>query len=354
MRSNAGRKGVTPMIKAIQKLLASIGGMLSRKKTQPTQRKWAKRTLVVGPSQPVDGDSVATTAALIDYLRKQGLEAYTLPTIAMYKQIDWILSKEDIHPLCHSLLRDDLTTKDLQAAYDAVIAGWRPDEVVLVDGLEQGFDTRGVKRYRIDHHLGEHGEGACDNEDAYVKLAPAAACLLIERFGICEPILAIAILTDTFWFRHNMPAAAVSYMDKLVQNGLTDELLADYQKRLMVRKDSRILRAIQKSEMRTAANGDAVFLVLEESDPEIHRGVMSELGYFCRHMCAVRGDGYVSFRTVDERIDLRPLATKYHGGGHANQAAGRDIDVENQAELERLFKDFVAAVEKFGVPALKR
>ncbi len=336
----------------IRKILEGIQGLLSRK-TSNTNRKWAQKTLVVGPSQPVDGDSVACTAVLIDYLRKQGLEAYTLPTLAMYRQIDWILAEDDIHPLALPLCRDDLTTRDLQAAYDAVIAGWRPDEVVIVDGLNQGFDTRGIKRYRIDHHLAE-SEVPCDNEDGYVQRAPAAACLLIDRFDICEPLLAIAILTDTFWFRHNYPAAALTYMNKLVQNGLTDELLADYQKRLMVRKDIRILKAFQDAKMRVAANGDAVFVVLEESDPEVHRGVMGELGYFCRHMCAVRADGYVSFRTVDERIDLRPLAAKYHGGGHPNQAAGRDIDVDNQAQLEALFRDFVATVERFGVNTLKR
>lgn len=319
-----------------------------------TGRTWARRTLVVGPAQPVDGDSIACTAALLDYLKKQGKEAYTLPTLAMYRQIDWILSREDIHPACHKLVADDMTTKDLQAAYDAVIAVWRPDEVVLIDGAEQGFDTRGVKLYRIDHHVGENGAGECDDQSAYVKGAPAAGCLLIDRFEIYEPILAVAILTDTFWFRHNSPARAVRHMSKLVENGLTDEVLADYQKRLMVRKDSRILQAIQNAEMRFAVNGEAAFLVLEESDPEIHRGVMAELGYFCRHMCAVRGDGYVSFRTVDDRIDVRPLATKYGGGGHANQAAGRNIDVEDNAQLDQLFKDFVSTVEQFGVPEFRR
>lgn len=312
------------------------------RKRRLTNRRWAPKTLVIGPAQPVDGDSVACTAAVLAHLRKKGVEAFTLPMLAMYAQIDWILTREDIHPACYPLMNGNLTTANLQAAYDAMLAVWRPDEVVLVDGHIPGFDLRGVKQYMIDHHIRE-GVGEVDDKSAFIKLAPSVGCILIEFFGIYEPILAVSILTDTFWFRQNLPAQAVSHMATLVDNGLTDQLLSIYQKRLMVHKDSRILSVMRESDLRFALDGEAAFAVLDECDPEIHRGVMGELGYFCHHMCVVRGDGYVSFRTTDDIIDLRPLATKYGRGGHAKQAAGQ-IDSRDKKALDKLFEDFVATV----------
>jgi nanoRNase/pAp phosphatase (c-di-AMP/oligoRNAs hydrolase) len=298
---------------------------------------------VVGPAQPVDGDSIASTKALIDHLRKSGRQAFTLPTLAMYSQIDWILSRNDIHPGCHGLMKPDLTTDNLQAAYDAVLAAnWIPDEVVLVDGNSTGFDTRGVAVYTIDHHI-KPGAAEVDNEKSFIKAAPSVGCILIEHFGIVEPILSVSILTDTFWFRQNNPAEAISHMGVLVANGLTNELLSSYQKRLMVHKDSSILAVMRESDMRFALEGEAAFVVLDVAEPELHRGVMAELGYFCHHMCVVRSDGYVSFRTTDDTIDLRPLAQKYAGGGHAKQAAGM-VDANDSILLDQLFEDFVAVV----------
>lgn len=311
-------------------------------------RRWARKTLVIGPAQPVDGDSVACTAAVLTHLRKKGIEAYTLPTLAMYSQIDWILTREDVHPACHSLMSKDNTVSNLQQAYDALLAVWTPDEVVLVDGHIPGFDLRGVKLYTIDHHV-RPGVGEVDDNSAFIKLAPSVGCLLIEYFGIVEPILAVSILTDTFWFRQNNPAQAVRQMAVLTENGLSDQLLSIYQKRMMVHKDSRILELMRQSDMRFAANGEIAFVVLTSNDPEIHRGVMGELGYFCHHMCVVRGDGYVSFRTTDDRIDLRPLATKYGRGGHPKQAAGQ-IDAKNSAVIDKLFDDFTAVCAPFEAP----
>jgi len=309
-----------------------------------SQGRWAKKTLVVGPAQPVDGDSVSCTVALIDYLRKKGLEAYTLPTLMMYRQIDWIISSAHIHPACRRLIKSNFTCDNLQAAYDALLEVWRPDEVVIVDGHLLGFDTRGVPLYVIDHHV----RGAeVDDENGCIKAAPSCGCLLIERFGIIDPILAVSILTDTFWFRQNMPAGAIKHMARLVAHGLTDEKLAHYQKLLMVRKDAGVITAMQHADVRFGLDGDAAFVVLDETDPEIHRGVAGELAYFSRHMCVVRGDGYVSFRTVDERIDLRPLAEHYGRGGHAQQAAGQ-VDISDPAQVDQLYHDFITLVETVG------
>ena len=328
------------------RIRALLKGLLTKRPEE--KRSWSEKTLVVGPFEPVDGDSVASTAALLDHLRRKGLEVYTLPVLAMYKQLDWILGKDDIHPAIHELTSINFTTPDLQTAYDKLLESWRPDEVVLVDGQHLGFDTRGVPVYIIDHHIKE-SESEKDSAGAFIKHAPSAGSLLIEHFGVVEPILAVSILTDTFWFRQNMPSEAVRHMARLCENGLDDELLAAFQKRLMVRKNTRILRSMQDSDMRFSDCGNAAFLVLKDSDPETHRGVMAELGYFCRHMCTVRADGYVSFRTVDERIDLRSLGEKYGKGGHEQMAAG-EVDVGNPEAIEQLYKDFMSCVLKVEGP----
>ncbi len=334
-------------------LTAILRTLYRRLRGYPKLAWQGRRILVIGPVQPVDGDSVASTAAMLAHLRKGGIEAYTLPTLAMYDQIDWILTRDDIHPACHGLMSDRLTTIDLQGSYDAVLAAWKPDAVILLDGHLPGFDMRGVKTYLIDHHIRE-GVGEVNSDTTFIKKAPSVGCLLIEHFGITEPILAVSILTDTFWFRHSNPAEAIRQMAVLTRNGLTDQLLTIYQKRLMVHKDTHILEAIRNAvDMKFALNGDVAFIVLDDSDPETHRGIMGQLGYFSHHMCAVRGDGYISFRTTDEKIDLRPLATKYKRGGHPSQAAGQ-VDVHDIDALEQLWLDFLAAVAPTEVPTTSR
>jgi nanoRNase/pAp phosphatase (c-di-AMP/oligoRNAs hydrolase) len=311
-------------------------------------RRWAAKTLVVGPSQPVDGDSVASTKALVSMLRKSGREAYTLPTLAMYKQIAWIFSRKDFHPSMQDLMTTEFVTSDLQVAYDRLLQDWKPDEVVLIDGPLSmlGFDSRGVNVFTIDHHV--EGRSRDDNE-AYIQHAPSAGCLLIEHYGVYDPILAVSILTDTYWLRQNNPARGAHYLDMLVDHGLTDEQLAEIQRKLMIKKDPSIIAAIHDSLLRTS--GDSIFAVLKTADKELHREVMSEFNFFARHICVVRADGYVSFKTNERAIDLRPLAQSFGGGGHSNVAACQLSEFEGATEqtvrdqvVEKLYAAFMEAV----------
>ena len=332
-----------PLVRAFRKIFG---------KFSPARfaRRWAKKTLVVGPSQPVDGDSVASTKALLNMLRKSGRVAYTLPTLAMYKQIAWIFSLSDLHPSLHGSISADFVTANLQAAYDKLLQEWCPDEIILIDGPRHklGFDPRGVKVFTIDHHI--DGETR-DDAEAYIQRAPSAGCLLIEHYGIYDPILAVSILTDTYWLRQNDPARGAHYLDMLVDHGMTDAQLAEIQRQLIVKKDPSIVHAIHDADLRTT--GDAVFAVLTTDSKELHRDVMSELGYFARHLCVVRADGYVSLKTNDRSLDLTCLARSFDGGGHPNVAACMLHELESgsmasiaerSAAVERLYEAFIAVV----------
>ncbi len=329
-------------------LIAACRKLFVRFSPAHLTRRWAPKTLVVGPSQPVDGDSVASTKALVSMLRKSGREAYTLPTLVMYKQIAWIFSRNDFHSAMQDLMSADFVSSDLQIAYDRLLEQWKPDEIVLIDGprTRLGFDPRGIKVFTIDHHV----DGCSrDDDEAYIQQAPSAGCLLIEHYGVYDPILVVSILTDTYWLRQNNPARGAHYLDMLVDHGLTDEQLADIQRKLMIEKDPSIIAAIHDSLLRTS--GDAIFAVLKTADKELHREVMSEFNFFARHICVVRADGYVSFKTNDGSIDLRPLAQSFGGGGHASVAACQLPEFEGATEqsirdqvVEKLYTAFIEAV----------
>lgn len=322
-------------------LVAGIKKRLSMSKFARS-RRWGRKILWVGPVAPVDGDSVACCKAGVEESRKNGLEAFTLPTIAMYKQIEWILTRDDMHPATHSFCSPALTTNDLQACYDALLKVWRPDEIVLVDGRTDrlGFDPRGVPIYEIDHHV---DKGTRDDEGGYVQLAPSAGCHLIKKYGIYNSILVVSVLTDTFWLRQNMPSEAIESLALLRKHGdLDDQKLIEIQQKLRVPGDPRVIDAIRQSQMRRTET--SVFIVLKDSDPELHRSVCGELGYFFAHLCVVRGDGYVSFRTTDQGLDLSKMARDHwHGGGHRNMSAGR-LESMSPVELEELYEDFIATI----------
>src|SRR5262249_13157967 len=98
---SSGRHGASNEVKVMSSLSCFLRGFVRRVTNRLTGgRRWASRTLVVGPAEPVDGDSVSCTKALLNHLRKMGKEAYTLPTLAMYAQIEWILNAADLHPAC--------------------------------------------------------------------------------------------------------------------------------------------------------------------------------------------------------------------------------------------------------------
>jgi hypothetical protein len=309
------------------------------------RRPWASNTLVVGPAEPVDGDSVASTKALLNHLRSSGRTAYTLPVLSMHDQIAWVLEEQDLHPATLPLTSARLTTPDLQAAYDAMLLQWRPDEIIVVDGAPEriGFDTRGVGVFCIDHHIRTPGQEQ-DTVEAFIQEAPSAGCLLIEHFGIYDPILVVSILTDTYWLRQNHPARALDALALLRTHGsLSDIMLEDIQRKLSPTKDPVILLAARTCDLRTS--GKAAFAVLESADPQLHRETVALLSYYWRNCCVVRGDGYVSFRSQIK--DVRPLAGKYGGGGHEHLAAARLAHVTTEV-VDMLFQDFMAVVENYN------
>ncbi|MBY0551855.1 MAG: hypothetical protein K2W95_31515 [Candidatus Obscuribacterales bacterium] len=320
-----------------------IRGVKHRLRSFSHARKWARRTLVVGPVAPVDGDSVACCRAVVDHLRARGKEAYTLPTVAMYPQIQWVLSRSHLHPSCYAISSDKLTTPDLQAAYDALLKEWQPDEIVMVDGRKDrlGFDPHGVPIFEIDHHV-DHGTR--DDEEAYVQPASSAGCLLIKKYRIYDPILVVSILTDTYWLRQNMPSQAIESLTLLRKHGgLTDQLLIDIQRQLKVPGDPNVIEAMRRCKMRTSCDGIA-FAVLDTASPEVHRGVCGELGYFFNHLCVVRADGYASLRTNNDAVNLGVMAgERWRGGGHPNMAVANLTEV-NDVLLNALWEDFVQTV----------
>src|SRR5262249_19990353 len=154
-------------------LRSSIGSILAAARTG---KHWSRKTLIVGPFEPVDGDSVACTKALINFLRSYGLEAFTLPTLTMYTQLEWILERSDFHSI--ETFQEGTTrflTGSLQKSYDRIFESWRPVEIVLVDGqkVRLGFDSRGVKLYCIDHHTGDQNK---EVRGSLVRSAPSAGC----------------------------------------------------------------------------------------------------------------------------------------------------------------------------------
>jgi nanoRNase/pAp phosphatase (c-di-AMP/oligoRNAs hydrolase) len=267
----------------------------------------------------------------------------------MYPQVEWILERADFHPSTRFAANTPRFLIDnLQDCYDKLLQVWHPSEIVLVDGPAErlGFDPRGVKVYSIDHHV--HLKADRDDRNAFLCSAPSAGCVLIEHFNILEPILAVSILTDTFWLRHNQPSSALKSFARLATHGLTDSLLAEYQRKLMVKKDSHILEALRSADMRLFQDGDAVFAAIKDTSPEIHRGIMGELGYFCRHICVIRGDGYVSMKTIDPNIDLSVLATKFGGGGHKHMAAMK-LDTVSPQAIEAVYSEFKTLLIPFAV-----
>lgn len=312
--------------------------------TLKRQLRWKKKTLVVGPSQPVDGDSLGCTIALIRHLRKQGKEAFTLPTLTMFPQLAWMVTADVIHPACLSQCGPQFTTSKLQEMFDAVIAQWQPDEIVLVDGQVDrlGFDPGNIPVYTIDHHV---QAGTRDDKDAFIQPAPAAGCLLIENFGVYEPILVVSILTDTFWLRESTPSDAIDSLYALrKRGGLTNDLLVEYQQKLKVPKDLEVLRAMRSCELHI--EDGAVLAFVDDTRPDIHRGVMGDLGYYFSHLCVVRGDGYVSMRTNNDNAKLDKLAESYGCGGHKSKAVVRFSSVKDRTPVFELWKKFLTEINR--------
>jgi hypothetical protein len=179
--------------------------------------------MIVGNRIP-DGDSLGACAAILEFLRNEGVEAYVHCVVEPSPGLAWMIDEEDS---CKEILED----------YNSLVVV--DDEV---DANRLGITIKDVPIVNIDHHMGNFPEDQRERISKSVSYrvkigqtihfwadVPATACLLID-WDILHPYLWVSLYTDSVGFTVNCERA-IYYAGELslaldLKNEDMEEMLA--------------------------------------------------------------------------------------------------------------------------------
>ena len=315
-----------------------------------------KRVLVATHVNP-DGDAVGAAAALAHVCTAKGADCRLLfvtglPDFLLWLPLPcpWLGSVEELHGWM----------PDLAAVVDCGDAHRTGDlEELFLSGKAPAPGWEGVDTLNIDHHLG-NPLFARHNWADYTRSATGEMVgMLAEHLGMrlegdLGTAIYLALVSDTGNFSYsNTTAEAFAMASRIVQNGLdVGAFSAQWENNWSLGRMhlwGRLLEEISLHAGGAVACSVAPRAYLEELG--LHRYDLDGFASWLRKLKGVRVGVFiredrpnfckVSLRSMGGDVDVRAVAARFGGGGHA-AAAGAEVEMPAQelaaviiAELEK-------------------
>jgi bifunctional oligoribonuclease and PAP phosphatase NrnA len=288
--------------------------------------------LILGNRMP-DGDSLGSAAAVLDYLRYEGYEAYIHCVLPPPPTLSWMLDEGD-----------EATAETLEEYASLVVV----DDQVNSERL--GFEFRKVPTICIDHHmtgfpddvadsiakkgsLGAPTVVVNDNVINFWKLCPATACILIDE-EIFHPFLWVSLYTDSVGFTVNT-STVIRYASILTEaSDISDEDAEGYIKKVYPTAPVSILESFAEATIYTLTgthNGEQLQIAMAIADAQddlSYRKILWILRQFGHVACFVNSvTGKASVRSDRYEYSALDIAKKFGGGGHV-RAAGFQLNTK--------------------------
>lgn len=260
--------------------------------------------MVTGHTQP-DADVISTSAALLNYFKSTGKQAYFSYRGSISSYLRWCISEEMVR-------KDDLES------YKSYI-------VVDCDGSEPriGFQPRDVPKVILDHH--ETSKELCDSQSFFFEDVPSTSALLPCLFGIYDPIIYVGLFYDSIALNKRLLESSKVLL-ALASRGLTDEVIAEFHQQMEIKKEVELIDAIRDSYVNAVQLPNGAMLGYVVSDGPVE--YKHDLTAFYRQFF----DGILLFmkrsRTFSVRLEEKlpfaanQFASLYEGGGGHKGAAG--------------------------------
>lgn len=253
--------------------------------------------LVVGHTNP-DGDSISTSAVLLDILNKNEKKCYFAYNGIFPKNLEWLIDTKYIPPLNNkysSVIVVDSDSSKIRIGFDIP-----EDTPVLI----------------IDHHPSTLKQSISKNVTRFVDMdSPSCSSILFNELGEKDPRIYIGLYYDCFLNRLNLHSASfvLSYLD------IDDNMIAKYNELLKEYTPIEVVDVIRNVSVESYDN---VFFVFAEYPEKLHYHMMSFYSKFVDTVALYNNTiGKVFIRCGSAGADLSKIAEKYKGGGAKNSIA---------------------------------
>lgn len=253
--------------------------------------------LVTGHTNP-DGDSISTSAVLLDILSKNNKKCYFTYSGVFPENLKWLIHEK---------------------YFPGLSAGFK--SVIVVDSdsskIRIGFDIPESNPVLIiDHHPSTLKQNITENITRFVDVdSPSCSSVLFNELGEKDPRIYIGLYYDCFLNRRNLYEASwvLSYLD------IDDSLIEEYNSLLKERTPIELVDVIRNVNVESYDN---VFFVFAEYPEKLHYHVMSFYSRFVDTVALYNGTiNKVFIRCDVVGADLSKIAEKYNGGGAKNSVA---------------------------------
>lgn len=278
--------------------------------------------MIVGNKTP-DADSLGSCAAVLEFMRFAGKEAYIHCVREPDVTIAWMIDTDD-------------TNASIEEDYASLVV---LDDVI--EGQRLGIEIRDVPIVNVDHHHSNFGPEKLkilyggrkpavfveDNAIRYLAIEPATASLLVLE-GIFHPYLWASIYSDSVGFTVNC-RAAIGSAARLMVN-LPDTTETDYELQIKAMKPVVSLDALETflegsiytvSGMHEGKPVQVVITTLDKCDGLAYRAILGNLARFGNIYGVVNKQGNkVSLRSDRYEFSVMDICKEYGGGGHIRAA----------------------------------
>jgi nanoRNase/pAp phosphatase (c-di-AMP/oligoRNAs hydrolase) len=249
-------------------------------------------SLVVGHVNP-DGDSLSSIKAVINWLRKNGKNAYTRLEGKVPEHLSWIISENDIVDYIPEV-----------------------EQIIVLDcapnSKRVGFEFS-QPCVNIDHHFIRKNEHS-SKDNIYVLNRCSTASALVLDFKIFDPILLVGLYTDTL-FTRSLNEVFETFKELEIEDDVAEEILSA----IKPHRYMKALHGIQNAKIHTCRNG---FLIaeIEETDQGVVSEIMDTLFKYSENVVLIDGLSGARLRTSNKQLieseTLSEVANIFSGGGH--------------------------------------
>lgn len=289
----------------------------------------AKRVLVVGHRHP-DGDSLACCVAVCRHYTRQGVEAKMWICGEVPSYLQWMpdLAEQESDPFSSS-----------------------PDLLIILDTpalqANLGFDFQklqksGTKVIAIDHHADRRIRkpvylsrrniprlNQTLEQTEFVEIVQphkvSTASILIDYFGMKEPILYVGMRTDS----GNFTRDTLECMRLVTRLCITNDQIQEYHRNMKPRpKPPKVLQHLKANGIQpiSGKQGELHLMGIEEDSKEIAKQTLGILRMFFPNVGVVWKSG-MSLRSED--VDVSSIADSLGGGGHSRAAGSSEVSVND-------------------------
>lgn len=288
--------------------------------------------LIVG-NKLIDADSAGCIAALMTWLREEGVEVYTHFSRPPGESLGWMFDSTDVND---TILEDYASLIVVDDYVDSERLGIPIKDYVPIVNIDHHSSRRPKLAVDEKEHTGTIFVEVVDRQITFWGLMPAAACLLI-RSGIFHPYLWLSLYSDTVAFSvagADTPYYLVELMDGLAQQGepFTNEIQeAMHQKYTQIGSLSS-LDTLLNSRIYTFGGTyqdkpiQICIGIIDSDSVEAAYKALATLRAYSHVTCLISSKtGKVSLRSRNDDFDVCKIAMAFGGGGHI-RAAGCGVE----------------------------